>query len=326
MIGDSMDIDYLLLLQEFRNGVGAFLAPYLMWVSDFILGFWPIAAMCMLYWVLDRKGGRKILSGYGFGLLINGFLKLTFCIYRPWIRDSRVLPYGNSKSTATGYSFPSGHSTKATGTLGSVGKWMKDHDHKIIMTICWFIVLSVFFSRNYLGVHTPQDVIVGFASAALMVFVAGKIEDWSEKDASRDKLILIGMILVCIMLVLYFEFKTYPMTYLEDGSLLVNPKDMKADSYQGVGFVLMYSFCRYFEKRGFDFEKEMEQKDRLIIGLGCLIPLYVWINCIYPILKTMMSGSLSTFIRFGFYPIYILLIVPNVMKFIHTKCIKKEAK
>ncbi len=320
-----MDIDYLLLLQNFRNGVGAFLAPYLMWVSDFILSFWPIAAMCMLYWVLDRKGGRKILSGYGFGLLINGFLKLTFCVYRPWIRDSRVLPYGDSKVTATGYSFPSGHSTKATSTLGSVGLWMKNHGHKFVMCVCWFVVLSVFFSRNYLGVHTPQDVIVGFLSTVVMVWVASKIEDWADKDPSRDKIISIGMILVCIAMVLYFELKTYPLTYLEDGSLLVDPDKMKIDSFQGIGFVVIYAICRYFERRGFDFEVEMSQKDRLIIGLGCLIPLYVWINVVGSMLRTMIDPSVATFIKFGFYPIYTMLIVPNVMKFIHDRQNKKEA-
>ena len=54
----------------------------------------------MIYWAFDRKAGRKILAGLGGGLFINGFLKLTFCVYRPWIRDTRILPYGDSKTAA----------------------------------------------------------------------------------------------------------------------------------------------------------------------------------------------------------------------------------
>lgn len=318
-----MDINYLLFLQNFRNGAGGFLAPYMLWVSDFALSFWPIAAMCILYWAADRNGGKRILSGYGFGLLINGFLKLTFCIYRPWIRDSRVLPYGDSKTTATGYSFPSGHSTKATGTLGAIGMWMKQHRYRVIMCICWFLVLSVLFSRNYLGVHTPQDVIVGFASSALMVYMAGRIEDWTDKDTSRDMLVMVGIILLCVLFMLYYELKPYPLTYLEDGSLLVDPKKMRVDSYQGIGFAGAYAVSRYFERRGFAFDEKMDWKSRLVIGLVALIPLYVWNENIYPVLKATIPASPAMFLRFAVYPVYIMLVVPNVMRLIHAT--KKES-
>ena len=46
-----MDIDYLLLLQNFRNGVGAFLAPFLLWASEFAVSFWAFAIICMIYWM-----------------------------------------------------------------------------------------------------------------------------------------------------------------------------------------------------------------------------------------------------------------------------------
>ena len=111
-----MDIDYLLLLQRFHEATGNALSPLMLQVSDLAIGFIPIAAMCLVYWVFDRAAGKRILAGFSLGLFLNGFLKLLCCVYRPWIRDSRVLPYGDSKVTATGHSFPSGHSTFATET------------------------------------------------------------------------------------------------------------------------------------------------------------------------------------------------------------------
>ena len=84
-----MDITFLLFLQDFRENAGAYLAPFMNLVTEFSAGFWPIALMCMIYWAFDRKAGRKIIAGLGGGLFINGFLKVTFCIYRPWIRDTR---------------------------------------------------------------------------------------------------------------------------------------------------------------------------------------------------------------------------------------------
>lgn len=314
-----MDIDYLLLLQNFRNGIGSFLAPFLMWVSDFAVSFWPLAMAFMLYWVLDRKSGRKILFGYCLGSLMNGFLKLTFCVYRPWVRDSRVLPYGDSKVSATGYSFPSGHTTVATDTIGNMGVWLKKHGKKVLAIIFWLFLLCVMFSRNYLGVHTPQDVIVGFVSTVLMVLLANKIEDWTEKDNKRDKIVLIAGIVICVALALYYEFKSYPLAYLDDGSLLVDPNKMKGDSYQGIGLIISYVICRYFEKRGFDFENNLDYRDRFIIGTFALIPLYVWVNSISPLLISLTGRSIGQFIQYSAFMLYGLIIIPKVMKIYSEK-------
>ena len=112
-----MDIEYLLYLQQFRETVGSILTPLMNAVTKLSAGFLPIAMMCMIYWAFDRKAGRKILAG---------LLKLTFCVYRPWIRDTRILPYGDSKTAATGYSFPSGHTTRATAMFGGSGLWFME--------------------------------------------------------------------------------------------------------------------------------------------------------------------------------------------------------
>ncbi len=319
-----MDIEYLLLLQAFRNGVGAFLAPFLMWISDFAISFWMIAMMSMIYWAFDKKSGKKIIAGFSLGLLMNGILKLTFCVYRPWIRDDRVLPYGNSKMTATGYSFPSGHSTWAVGVLENVGLWFRRNKHKVIAGVFFFSVVAVMFSRNYLGVHTPQDVIVGFLATNLMIFVANKIEDWTDQDYSRDKIVLVGGILLCIALALYYEFKSYPLTYLEDGSLLVDPKKMVADSYQGIGLIVGYVVSRMIERKGYDFEKEMNWKDRFIIGVFALIPLSIWMQNLSTVIINLTNKSFGEFIEFAGMEFYIFVIVPKVMKYINEKYIAKN--
>lgn len=177
-----MDIEYLLYLQQFRETVGSILTPLMNAVTKLSAGFLPIAMMCMIYWVFDRKTGRKILAGLGGGLFINGFLKLTFCVYRPWIRDTRILPYGDSKTAATGYSFPSGHTTRATAMFGGSGLWFMEKKHSVVAGLLFVLVFLTMFSRNYLGVHTPQDVLVGFISTAVMMYLTGWLELWSEKE------------------------------------------------------------------------------------------------------------------------------------------------
>ena len=41
--------------------------------------------------------------------ILNSFTKLTACVYRPWVADSKIKPFKGALADATGYSLPSGH-------------------------------------------------------------------------------------------------------------------------------------------------------------------------------------------------------------------------
>ena len=56
-----------------------------------------------VYWVIDKKKGLYTLVSYYLCCGVNAMAKLTACVYRPWIRDARVLPAGNAVSTAASY-------------------------------------------------------------------------------------------------------------------------------------------------------------------------------------------------------------------------------
>ena len=116
-----MDIDYLLLLQNLREGVlGGALNDFANFLSDMVLSPWPLMIGAFIYWIVDKRAGSFFFMNYAFSKLVNEVIKLSCCIYRPWIRDSRVLPAGDSKTTATGYSFPSGHSNLSVSSYGSL--------------------------------------------------------------------------------------------------------------------------------------------------------------------------------------------------------------
>ena len=113
-----MDITILLWLQEFRNGIGRILAEFMAKMTFF--GEIPtvLILMAVIYWCISKKFGTYLLMGWSGNRIVNGFLKVTACAYRPWIRDARIIPYGNAMETATGYSFPSGHSMNAASLFG----------------------------------------------------------------------------------------------------------------------------------------------------------------------------------------------------------------
>ena len=190
------------------------------------------------------------------------------------------------------------------------GSWKKSTVS--LQVLLFVLVFLTMFSRNYLGVHTPQDVLVGFISTAVMMYLTGWLELWSEKDKKRDLMILVAGLLICIAAVLYYEYKPYPLDYLPDGSLLVDPAKMRGDAYEGVGFIASFVICRILEKRQLDFDR-ISQKLRLFIGIFALIPLYWWINTGCPYIIEEISRSLGKFLRFGLGIIYIMVLVPGTV-------------
>ena len=168
-----MDIDILLALQDFRNNIGAPLVDFFSKMTFLGELNSAIIIMAVVYWCCSKSFGSYLLMGWSGNRLTNGVLKITVCAYRPWIRDSRIIPYGNSISTATGYSFPSGHTMNAATVFGGVT--VRKDVPRIIRVVLFVFVVLVGFSRNYLGVHTPQDVLIGMAVGMLVMWLVAKM-------------------------------------------------------------------------------------------------------------------------------------------------------
>lgn len=307
-----MDIDYLLMLQSFREATGDALSPFMLWASDVALSFWPFTFTVLIYLVLDRAAGKRIMGGFALGTYLNGLLKLACCVYRPWIRDARVQPYGNSKASAGGYSFPSGHSTAVTTYFGGFGAW-EWRRHKPLAVLCFAFVAVVLFSRNYLGVHTPQDVVVGCAASALMIWAAYKLEAWTDADPSRDLTVLVAGVVLAVASGAFYLLKSYPMDYRADGSLFVDPTKMMIDSFQGLGLLSSYVICRYFERRGPDFEALLTKRQRLVAAAVFIPLLALWMRPARTALMATIDPRVANFVAIFCYVSFVFVLIPRVL-------------
>ena len=268
-----MDIQYLLWLQEIRNATGGVFDEFFNALSKFAVDIMPFLPF-VVFWCADKKWGYRFITSWGIGEVLNGIIKLTVCAYRPWIRSDLIEPAGDSKVAATGYSFPSGHTMVATVTYGTTAVWQKDK-RRWIAVLCGILIVLTGFSRNYLGVHTPQDVVVGLCESVIIIIVVGIVQKKVEgNERALDILTLFGILAVALTLV-YILLKPYPMDYV-DGQLLVDPHKMMKDTFKSAGLFLGFVLGSFLERHYIHYEIPETEKNLPMLGFIGVVIVLSW--------------------------------------------------
>jgi membrane-associated phospholipid phosphatase len=268
-----MDIQYLLFLQNIRVATGGVFDEFFNALSKVAVELMPFLPF-IIFWCVSRKWGYRFLMTLGIADLVNGILKLTVCAYRPWIRSDLIEPAGDSKVAATGYSFPSGHTTEATAVYGTTFAWQRKKRRWLAVLSAVLIALTG-FSRNYLGVHTPQDVVVGFASTLVIILLVGFAQRKIDGDDRKlDILTLIGIVVV-IGTLIYIKVKPYPMDYVGD-TLLVDPNRMMNDTFSACGAFLGLLAGSYVERHYVHYEIPTGAKNLPVLGFVGFLITFAW--------------------------------------------------
>ena len=305
-----MDIDYLLFLQHIRQVTGGVFDEFIACITTYGEELVLMMIVAAIYWCVDKKQGVYTMLTWGTGRLVNGFLKITACVYRPWIRDPRIVPVKSAMDTATGYSFPSGHVTRATAVYGSLATNKKIT--RVLRVLLIMMIVLVAFSRNYLGVHTPQDVVVGALSTLVIVFSVRWILRKVEEKPGLDIWVLIIGLALNIAVIIYAANKSYPMDYNEAGKLIVKPAKMIKDTYKGCGFSMAVLIGWFVDRRWLKYEVQgsiMQRISAYVIGmLGYFLVIYVG-------MQFMPDGTLGAVLGRFIRVIYVMLIVPACISY-----------
>ena len=268
-----MDLQYMFLLQQLRAMLGGCLDEIFNGLSKVAVVVMPLLPVA-IYWCVSKKWGYRFLATIWCGEVVNGLVKLTVCAYRPWIRAAGLEPAGDSKVAATGYSFPSGHTMCATATYGTLAVWQYKKRRWIAVT-CGILIMLTMFSRNFLGVHTPQDVLIGFLETAVIIVAAGFVMRKLEgNERLADILSIAGIVFVAASIV-YILVKPYPMDYV-NGELLVDPQKMMKDCFNGCGGLLGLIIGSFLERRFINYEIPKQSHLLPIVTAAGLGLVFAW--------------------------------------------------
>ena len=307
-----MDIDILLALQQFREGAGSFLTEFFAKMTFF--GELPtaIVIMAVVYWCVSKEFGTYLLMGWSGNRLVNGFLKVTACAYRPWIRDARIVPYGNAMNTATGYSFPSGHTMNGSTVYG--GCAVRKDLSKGFRIVMGLLIVLIGLSRCWLGVHTPQDILVGWVCGILVMWLTAKLMRWIDAHPEKDLLVVcIGIVLAAVIAV-YAAVKPYPADYNAEGKILVDGAKMANDTFKGVGWCIAFLVGWILERRFVGFSTDISSQKKLMrLGSG-LLGYYAVSLILVPLVKNWIGGPAGTLISCFLQIFYIAFLFPWIFK------------
>ena len=317
-----MDIDILLILQGFRNGVGACLVDFMTKMSFIGEMNTVLIIIALIYWCLNKEFGNYLLMGWSSNRVVNGLLKVTACVYRPWIRDVRIIPDSEAKALATGYSFPSGHSMNAASLYG--GGAIRKELSKVLRIVLGVIVVLIAFSRNFLGVHTPQDTLIGMGAGLLVMWLASKLIAWTDKNPEKDIIVVCVGTALSVAVAVFAAFKSYPVDYDEAGKLLVDGAKMANDTYKGVGWCVGFWVGWILEKRYVNFSTDIPLMTRITRLATGLLSYYAVSLILSPLFKSWFPGICGTFLSCFIQTFYVSFVFPLCIKhFEHTPATAK---
>ena len=240
MFGFEMDI--LKFLEGLRN-------DFLNTLFEFITVFGEetllVFLIVTLWFAFDKKFAQKLLFITMASMSVNGVIKNIAQVPRPFASGevTCVRP-----ETATGYSFPSGHTQNFTTWTSLTAMQLKKKWFTVPVTI---LILLVAFSRVYLGAHYPSDVVVSVVLGTAFGTIGSIVYDKTE---NKQKL-YIGMTLILTPFAMLFMFDAEPLF---------------EDFYKFYGMVAGIGVAVCFEEKyapiGYDVSK-WKKVLRIVIGI-----------------------------------------------------------
>ncbi len=295
-------IDYLVFLQNHRTPE---LDILFLNITKFAESIVPYIFVSLCYWLLDKRSGFILFTALQLGMMTKDLLKELAFVKRPWLLSDKVHPVEAARAHAPGYSFPSGHTVRGITAISgiSIATWKNNKWLSIFFILLGF---SVLFSRNYLGVHTPQDVIVGCLFSIIYIFAVSKFFNWIDKK-ENGHLIFLGAVLIVSTLII---------TMIITGIL----KEELMSYYSELAMLLGVCIGYCIDKKYIKYElPKINIYKKIIIGFVGVVCLYTILHLVYYLVSGTELDIYKRVITYFCMSIFSTIIYPAIIKTVSKK-------
>lgn len=265
----------------------------------------------IFFWCVNKYKGYYVLCVGFAGTVVNQFLKILCRVPRPWVKDPNFTIVESAREAATGYSFPSGHTQTSVGLFGSIARIVKE---RWITIACIALAVLVPISRLYLGVHTPQDVIVSAVIAVALIFGFSPLFKKAEKSPAVMYTIL-GVFTVAILAFIAFVcFGKFPADVYTEG--YHNLESARKNGFTLLGCVTGLAVVYTADRLWLNFKTEAvwwAQIIKVVGGLGLVLATKELLRA--PLEALMSNVLVARSIRYFLIVIVAGLIWPLTFKF-----------
>jgi membrane-associated phospholipid phosphatase len=286
---------------------------------EFYLVFIPF-----IYWAVDRRIGVRTLLILIYADVIASSFKLLFHQPRPyWVGDVKAL------SIETGYGIPSSHASDTVAVGGYLMRYIRQTWLRWLVGI---VIFFVAFSRMYLGVHFPQDVLfgwlIGFAVLWAIVKWEKTVRDWLEGRSLSTQVMLgfvdsLGFVLIGFLIRFLIAGTPDPAewssfsTEARSVTHFITLGGAAFGTY--TGYALMRQYAR-FNPKGEAWKRGL----RYLVGIAGLLVLYFGLDIAFAAIAADESalGYALRYVRYSLATLWATFAAPWV--FLKTRLAERE--
>ena len=269
-----------------------------------------IAVAVVVFWCFSKKDGYLLMTIGFVGMVVNQFLKLSFKVLRPWVKNPDFKAVEAAIDDASGFSFPSGHTQNSVGLYGTLATLSKSS-----LTRAIFLVLCIIvpFSRLYLGVHTPLDVSFSFFFAIFLICVFKPLFSKIYEKTAYMMIFLSVLSVLALLFVIYVQFIFDPSTLASDQ--LHNYESALKNAYLILGAILGVLIALPIERRFIKFDESGRWYTQIIkAAFGLLLVLLLLEGLKLPLNYILPENTIARALRYGLVVFFAIVIYPLSFK------------
>ena len=244
----------------------------------------------VVYWCIDSRLGIRIGVILLFSTGLNDIFKLALQGPRPYWFSAQVNPLAAESS----FGVPSGHAQNAIGVWGMMADRVGKSWAWIVAGI---VIFLIGFSRMYLAVHFPHDVLVGWILGGLTLWLFllfwERAAAWLKQKSMAQQILtafIVSMVFVLLGGLLVYGLRGYsvPAEWMTNaaraGDPLPAPVSMETSlTTGGTLFGLAVGLAWITRRGGYRVSGPVWMRAlALIVGLMGLLILYAGLKAVFP--------------------------------------------